>query len=131
MKAPDWLNRHAEEFRAMTGIDVEVAPENPKIFVVLKKAQLPMGLFQVERSDVLFITDGQYPLSAMDMFWTETGVVRPDGSTPQNAEAIEQYLGRSWRRFSWHRNNIWSSAGNPLLDHYAFVESRWVMERRR
>jgi hypothetical protein len=65
------------------------------------------------------------------MFWTDVGLVRPDGSAPQGAEVIETYLDRQWRRFSWHRQGVWNSAGNPLLDHYAFMEARWTLEPGR
>ena len=107
---------------------MEVVEEGDRLFALIRKAPLPPGLFGVDATDVLLSADMQYPLSAMDMFWTEVEVVRHGGGIPQGAEQIEQYLGRSWRRFSWHRNNVWNPAGNPLLDHYAFVESRWAAE---
>lgn len=131
MSASDELERHAKALRAATGLKVDVLEEGDRLLVLIQKTPLPPGLFRVNQTDVLFLTDRQYPFSAMDMFWTEVDVVRPDGSIPLNADVIEQYLGRSWRRFSWHRNNVWNPSGNPLLDHYAFVESRWAAEHRR
>ena len=128
MSALDELEKHAVGLHEATGITAQLISEGSRIFILLPKVRLPFGLFQIEETDVLFITDQQYPFSAMDMFWTENDVVRPDGSIPQGAEAIEQYLGRSWRRFSWHRNGIWNPAGNPLLDHYCFMEARWAKE---
>lgn len=131
MSALDELKKHAEELREATGITVQLLPEGSRIFILLQKIPFPSGLFRVKETDVLYITDQQYPFSAMDMFWTEVDVVRPDASIPSGADAIEQYLGRSWRRFSWHRNGIWNPAGNPLMDHYSFMEARWVSEGRR
>lgn len=128
MSALDELRKHAEGLKEAAGITAQVIPEDSRIFVLIPKIQLPSGLFRMQETDVLFITNQQYPFSAMDMFWTEIDLVRPDGSIPQNADAIEQYLGRSWRRFSWHRNGIWNPAGNPLLDHYCFMEARWAKE---
>lgn len=130
MSAVDEFKRHAEQLRASTGLTVEVVEEGARLFALIRKAPLPPGLFEVDATDVLLIADQQYPLSAMDMFWTEVEVVKPGGGIPQGAEQIEQYLGRSWRRFSWHRNNVWNPAGNPLLDHHSFVESRWAAEPR-
>lgn len=131
MTGADLLRTHLAELEQEIGVKGEVIEEGMRLYVLLHKVALPEGLFQLSESDILFMTDQQYPLSAMDMFWTELGVVRPDGSAPQNAESIEPYLGRQWRRFSWHRNEIWKSTGNPLLDHYAFMESRWDAERRQ
>ncbi|HXG08681.1 MAG TPA: E2/UBC family protein [Gemmataceae bacterium] len=130
MPGPQELQEHAKELTETTGVQVEIVEEGSRVFVLLRKVRLPPGLFRVGETDILFITDQQYPLSALDMFWTEVDVVRPDGSIPQSAEAIETYLGRQWRRFSWHRNGVWNPARNGLLDHFAFVESRWVAEKR-
>lgn len=131
MTGADLLRRHLAELTQEVGVEGEVIEEGLRLYVLLRKVPLPQGLFQLTASDVLFMTDQQYPLSAMDMFWTELGVVRPDGSIPQNAESIEGYLGRQWRRFSWHRNEVWNPSGNPLLDHYSFMEARWDEERRQ
>ena len=102
-----------------------------QIFVLLEKVQLPTGTYRPDRSDVLFITDQQYPVSAMDMFWTEVDVVRPDGSVPTGGDSIESYLDRQWRRFSWHRNGIWKPTGNCLLDHFEFMQARFAEDVTR
>ena len=94
--------------------------------VLLKTYRLPDGKAKVQSTDVLFIADTQYPLSSMDMFWTDLEVMRPDGSPFEGSESIEQHLGRQWRRFSYHRNGVWNTAGNPLLHHFALMESRWT-----
>jgi hypothetical protein len=131
MSAIEELRKHAEEMTAVTGVPVELREEGTHIFVLLSKVRIPGKPFRVDVSDVLFIADQMYPLSAMDMFWTEHDVIRSDGSIPQGAEGIENYVGRPWRRFSWHRNGIWNPTGNPLLDHYAFMECRLTAEAQR
>lgn len=131
MAAIEILRAHLAELTATTGVTGEVLEQGMQVYVVLHDVKLPTGVFAVETTTVLFSTDKQYPLSAMDMFWTDVEVVRADGSVPQNADTIEQYLDRSWRRFSWHRNSIWNAGGNPLLDHYAFMETRLELETRR
>ncbi len=125
------LREHASELTELTGIDLEIVEEPPtRIFVVLKKVELPAGAFRLVHSDVLFVTDYQYPTSALDMFWTELDVIRPDGSIPASADQIEQYVGRAWRRFSWHRNGIWDPRRNGLLDHYELTLDRLCREGR-
>jgi hypothetical protein len=116
---------------AASGIPTSVIEEGARLYVLLEKMELPKGAFRVNFSDVLFIADQQYPLSSMDMFWTEVEVVRPDGSIPQGGDSIENYLARTWRRFSWHRNGVWNTAGNPLLDHFAFMEARLALELKQ
>lgn len=129
MTGSDLLRKHLAELEEQVGVRGDVIEDGMQLYVLLHKAPLPEGLFQLAESDILFVTDQQYPLSAMDMFWTEVGVLCTDGSVPQNADSIEHYLERPWRRFSWHRNEVWNAAGNPLLDHYAFMEARWDAER--
>ena len=122
------LRRHADELAEKAGVRVDVEQQGPQAYIILRALPLPKGAYQVTVSDVLFITDTQYPLSAMDMFWTEPAVLRHDGSVPAGGESIETYVGRQWRRFSWHRNGTWNPAGNPLLDHFAFVQDRFARD---
>lgn len=132
MTARNTLERHAEEFRQAIGLAVDILEEGDnRIVVLIQQVPLPPGLFNVGKSDMLFLADKQYPLSGLDMFWTELSVVRTNGTIPQGAEQIETYLNRQWRRFSWHRNGLWNPSTNGLLDHFSFVESAWATEARR
>ncbi len=133
MSARETLERQAEEFRQVTGLTLEILeePGGNRLFALIRQVPLPLGLFAVALSDMLFMTDKQYPDSALDMFWMEIPVIRANGEVPQGASQLEHYLDRPWRRFSWHRNGTWNPAGNGLLDHFAFVESAWVKEAQR
>ena len=123
------LRQHAAELADQAGVKVDIEQEGAQVFVILRSLPLPAKTYQVATTDVLFITDTQYPLSAMDMFWTDPAVLRPDGSVPTNADSIEIYGGRQWRRFSWHRNGIWNPSGNCLLDHLEFMLDRFFQDR--
>lgn len=122
------LQRDADELATEAGVPVEIAQDGAQVYVMLRDFPLPAGVYVVASSDILFLTDVQYPLSAMDMFWTDPAVVRADGSVPTGAESVEVYGGRSWRRFSWHRNGVWSPNGNPLLDHFEFMQDRFLKD---
>ncbi len=123
------LQEHCQELTKLTGIEVELIEEPPtRIFVVLRQGLLPPATYQTAASDVLFIADYQYQMSALDMFWAEVEVIRSDGAIPTNADQIEQYAGRTWRRFSWHRNGLWNPNGNPLLDHLEFMYARFAKD---
>jgi len=125
MPGDDQLRRDADELAKLAGVQVDIEQEGAQVFVLLRKIDLPSGTYQVAITDVLYLTDSQYPVSAMDMFWTELPVVLADGSVPAGAESIEIYRGIQWRRFSWHRNGGWNPTGNPLLDHYEFMQDRF------
>jgi Prokaryotic E2 family E len=118
----------ASELEALTGVKVEVRSAGLQVFLVLRQVTLPATAYQVDVTDVLFITDQQYRMSALDMFWTDLGVLRPDGTVPQNADLIETYLERQWRRFSWHRNGRWEPNRNGLVDHYEFMVARFAID---
>src|SRR5438552_3643115 len=98
MSGADLLRRHLAELIERVGVEGEIVDAEGRLYVLLKKVELPAGMFRVAESDVLYLTDHQYPLSAMDMFWVEPALVRHDGSVPQGAESIETYIGRQWRR---------------------------------
>ena len=122
------LHGHAEELTEQTGIQVHISQEGAQVYLVLDTVLLPARTYQIDNTDALFITDTMYPMSAMDMFWTDPAVLRLDGSVPAGADVIEIYGGRQWRRFSWHRNGIWNPNGNPLLDHFEFMQARFALE---
>jgi hypothetical protein len=124
---PALLQVDAGELERLAGVQVDLVDASPQIFVVIHEMPLP-GVYTHARCTALLQTDVLYPRSAMDMFWLDAEVGRADGGAPAGTESVESYLGRWWRRYSWHRNGVWSTAGNPLLDHYEFMQARLAME---
>ena len=129
MGIPEILQHDATELSGVTGCAVELIPEASQIGVVVKQAALPPGTYNKATSDVLMLTDYQYSMSAMDMFYMEPDVQHRTGAIPAHASSVEQHVGRPWRRWSWHRNGIWIPATDNLLSHWAFVEACWAKER--
>jgi Prokaryotic E2 family E len=130
MPGAELLKAHLGELCERIGASGRVEEAGDRLFVVLDRLALPPGVFNREHSDVLFIAERNYPFAAMDMFWVEPDLLRADGAVPANADSVETYLGREWRRFSWHRQGVWRITGNPLLDHYALMEARFAIEPR-
>jgi hypothetical protein len=122
------LQTDVEELETYSRIAIETTVVGQQVLLVLRSVPLPPGAYRVKETDVLLITDTQYRLSALDMFWTEPEVVLPNGAVPQNADSIEHYVGRSWRRYSWHRNGLWNPNRNGLLDHYEFMMARFAVD---
>jgi hypothetical protein len=127
VSAPAFLRAHAEELEQLAGMRVEIVETPPQVFVLIHEMPLP-SVYTKPTCTALLQTDALYPRSAMDMFWFEADVARRDGRAPAGTESMEIYLERSWRRYSWHRNGVWRTAGNPLLDHYEFMQARLTME---
>lgn len=125
---PRVFRRHAAGLRLAVRRSVHVSRQGDRLFLVVCEVLLPPGRFAVATSDMLILADTGYPASALDTFYLEPGVVRIGGAIPQNADQIEGYLDRQWRRFSWHSKQAWNPAGNPLCDHFAFAEQRLVVE---
>jgi hypothetical protein len=132
MSAAETLRAHLGELCEQIGVPGRVEESaGGRLFVVIEAMPLPPAVFNRGHTDVLYIAEANYPFSAMDMFWVEPDLLRADGTIPANAEVIEEYLGRSWRRFSWHRQGVWKITGNPLLDHHALTEDRLAIEVRK
>jgi hypothetical protein len=128
---PPILREHAQQLSLHLNRPVFVLNEGGQFFVVVEQAALLPGAYNVAASDILLIGDHQYPMSAMDMFWMEEPVTLANGSIPGHASAIEHYIGRQWRRWSWHRNGLWTPGVDDLLSHWAFVEACWTKEAGR
>src|SRR5205823_11420373 len=83
-------------------LDATVVEEHPRYYVVIANLELPR-FYVPTATDLMMMADYQYPMSALDMFWTDPHVRRADnGAYPQNADQFEQHIGRSWQRWSWH-----------------------------
>ena len=128
MNLPARLVSDAAELSRLTGHEVNLEPEGNQILAIAAQAALPGGTYSRSASDVLLITDFQYPMSAMDMFYMEVEVQHANGSIPSHASSIETHGGRQWRRWSWHRNGIWQPNVDGLISHWAFVEACWAKE---
>ncbi len=129
MSAIALIARHLDELTSELGIGGRVVEAEGRLYVLLDKVPLPPGAYNLTHTDVMFMTDHQYPLSAMDMFWVEEELLRAEGAVPQGGDSVETYVnGRRWRRFSWHRQGAWRTTGNPLLDHFALMEARFAIE---
>jgi hypothetical protein len=57
------------------------------------------------------------------MFWTDEDLTLPDGKAPQNADVIETYFGKRWRRFSWHPQK-WNPGADDVRTYLEFVNNR-------
>ena len=120
MSLPPRLEKELDELRREH--PVNTLEEGPWINLVLPSFSIGDG-FNVPSSDLLLRLQLTYPDAGPDMFWLETKVLLANGQCPKNAELIEFYVARQWRRFSWHRK-AWSPSIDNLSSYVEFVRRR-------
>ena len=64
-----------------------------------------------------------YPNGKPDMFWVDEDFLLKDLRVPKSAEVIEPWLGKRWRRFSWHPSN-WNPGVDNLFTYLEFIDNR-------
>ncbi len=108
------------------GFSYEVVEENPRIFVIFRNYQLPLGIYNREKTDLMIFTTPYYPNAGFDMFWVDDRLLLKNNSIPQGANSVENYLGRNWRRFSYHPYSArpWNPGEDSILTFMQHVEQR-------
>jgi hypothetical protein len=114
MSAPERLLADVEAVRC-EGNAIEMVEDNTRYYIVLSGQMLP-SQYTPQKTDLMVIADYQYPMSALDMFWTEPHVRCPNGSWPRNADQFEPHIGRTWQRWSWHYPG-WNPSTHSLITH--------------
>lgn len=126
---PPQLHADIESLRE-DGFSIEArrdAPGGARIYILISDYSLPRG-WNKTRTMLLIIADVSYPNSKLDMFWTEVDLKLQDGRVPQAGDAIENYLGQQWRRFSWHVQQ-WNPAVDNLRTYLGTVDARLQQAR--
>ena len=120
MPMPSRLDEDVESLRC-DGREIEVIEDGSRYYVVIKRYDVPA--YEPSLTDLMVMTDYQYPQSKMDMFWTDPPLRRKDGGVPQSAEHTENYGGRDWQRWSWHYP-AWDPSCHNLHTHLEVVKDR-------
>ena len=121
---PDELTKDLATMAEMGHINV--VEEGPRVFILFKNYALPDGLYNMEKTDLMIFTTQFYPNAGFDMFWVDEALHLKRGGIPKNADQVESYLGRRWRRFSYHPYNIkpWNPSEDSVIRFLAYVEQR-------
>jgi hypothetical protein len=120
---PPELEADIEHLRA-GGHTIEAVEADQRIYLVFRG--FPLGqAYRPDKSDLMVFTSVQYPNAGFDMFWVgEDVVLAATGAPPQSADQLEVYIGRRWRRFSWHLNRAWNPSHDSLVTWVCTVEER-------
>ena len=108
------------------GYSPVVVEEGSRVFVIFRGYVLPDGTYNTEKTDLLIFTTQFYPNAGFDMFWVDENLKLKNGGIPKSADQIENYLGRRWRRFSYHPYNTkpWNPSEDSVLSFMAYVNQR-------
>jgi Prokaryotic E2 family E len=118
---PPRLDKELEELSKHYQIEVVEDAD----FVSLVFSEFPTGpLFRPLATTLLLRIPRSYPDAGPDMFWTSADLTLADSTVPTAGESIETYVGRSWRRFSWHHNR-WNGNTDNIATYLIFVRRRF------
>lgn len=108
------------------GHPYEMVDEGPRIFIVFKDYSLPPGTYNMTSTDLMIFTTPLYPNAGFDMFWVSDKLTLNDGKNPKNGEAMESYMGKTWRRFSYHpyQEKPWDPSNDSVIGFMAYVDQR-------
>lgn len=111
------------DYLARRGFEYSVASEANMTCVVIKGYRLPTGYDRVQ-SDLLLRLSPGYPDVAPDMWWFDPPAKLSNGGGVQATDSIEQYLGRSWQRWSRHfQPGQWQSGIDSLESFFALIRN--------
>lgn len=111
------------DYLARRGFAYTVASERNMTCVVIPAYPLPAG-YDRTQSDLLLRLSPGYPDVAPDMWWFNPAVKLVNGQSLPATSSIEQYLGRSWQRWSRHfKPGQWQSGIDSLESFLALISN--------
>ena len=126
--ATELLLQEIEELRG-AGYQVEIAEADGVVNLIFSEFSTP-PYYNKKFTSLLLRLPISYPNGNPDMFWTDVDLACPDGKTPTNADQIETYLGKQWRRFSWHPQG-WNPGTGNLCMYLEFVKHGLIKAGKR
>ena len=113
-------------YLADRGLPHEVMADAGMTTVVFPEWPLPTGYDRPSTALMLRLQAG-YPDVAPDMWWFDPAVRRTDGASIPATDVVEQYLGRSWQRWSRHlQAGQWHSGVDGLESFLALIRRELV-----
>lgn len=115
------LPKDDTEYLNERGIRYELVNDSGMTCLILSGWPLPPG-YDHEAADLLLRLNPGYPDVNPDMWWFDPPVRLADGAGLPATDVVEQYLGRSWQRWSRHfTNGQWQSGIDGLESFLALI----------
>ena len=112
-----------------SGYKVEIVESDGVVNLIFDDFPIP-HIYNKRCTTLLLRLPVSYPNGNPDMFWTDADLVCLNGQNPNNADQIEAYLGRQWRRFSWHPQG-WNPGTGNLCMYLEFVNNGFLKAGKR
>jgi hypothetical protein len=112
------LREQDRTFLDSTGLGYTVEVADGFVSVVLD--QFPAPGLTPDRVDVLVRLPFGFPDATPDMFWVSPALTANGAAIP-GTESTENYLGRSWQRWSRHIGGQWRPGVDNLETYLAYV----------
>jgi len=120
------ITNELDELRSM-GYEIEAQEQGNEVFVIIKGYELP-NHYNRSHTDILFRIPQSYPNGKLDMFWVDPQLTLENGQIPERANVNQDWLGKTWRRYSWHPQK-WNPGYDNILTFFEFIETRLAMEK--
>lgn len=111
------------------GYNVEIVETDGMVNLIFQNYSVP-PIYNKQTTTLLLRLPVAYPNGNPDMFWTEIDLLCVNGQTPQSADSIENYIGKQWRRFSWHPQG-WNPGTGNLCMYLEFVDNGLLKAGKR
>jgi hypothetical protein len=111
-----------KEYLDQLGLLYDIIVEGGFVCVVIKGWPLPDG-YVPDAVDLLLRLPPGFPDAPPDMYWCDPPVrLAASGTFPPAAEQMENYLGRTWQRFSRHLTaGAWHPGRDNLASYVALI----------
>lgn len=115
------LPEHDREKLAEKGYEFDELVDGGFLCIVIKNFRLPPG-YDTETTNLLLRLPTAFPDAQPDMFWCDPPISYANGGAPQASESRENYLGRTWQRFSRHlAPGVWRPGIDSLMSYLSLV----------
>lgn len=115
------LQEQDEKFLAEKGYVYSLTTEENSLFLVISNFPFPQEFYELDQSDIYIKILPGYPITNLDMFWTNPEVKLKNGQLPAGTiSAQEEHFGKKWQRWSRHYTNPWRPGVDNLR---SFIQS--------
>lgn len=108
------------------GLEYQMVEDGLRIYIIFKDYPLPPEIYNMDKVELMIFTTPQYPNAGFDMFWTDPKLTLKNGGAPKSGEQMESYMGRTWRRFSWHpyQGKGWNPSRDSVISFKSYIDQR-------
>jgi Prokaryotic E2 family E len=92
-------------------------------FLIITGFDVSGGGFSPPKTDLMIRVPPQYPMTPLDMWYCDPPIrIAATGQFAQASEVMENFLGRSWQRFSRHLNGTWKPGLDSIRSFFVFIQ---------